>query len=88
MGERIFSDENRIFSCQWFFSAPLKNEKGKILPAPKEAVLKKEELKKNWLGEKFFPQEIPRVSLSPAIVNGQTGYQVRAEIFISGEEKN
>jgi hypothetical protein len=45
-------------------------------------------LKKNWLGEKVFPQEIPCVSLSPAIVNGQTGYQVRAEIFISGEEKN
>jgi len=35
-----------------------------------------------------FPQGIPCVFLLPAIVNGQTGYQVRAEIFIGGEEKN
>jgi hypothetical protein len=88
MGERIFSGENRIFSCQWFFPAPLKNEKGEILPAPEEAILKKEELKETWLAKKVFPQGIPCVSLSPVIFNGQTGYQVRAEIFVSGEEKN
>ena len=88
MGERIFSGENRIFSCQWFFPAPLKNEKGEILPAPEEAILKKEELKETWLAKKVFPQGIPCVSLSPVVVNGQTGYQVRAEIFIGGKEKN
>ena len=88
MGERIFSDENRIFSCQWFFPAPFRNEKGEILPAPQEAILKKEELKENWFRKNVSPQGIPCVSLSPVVVNGQTGYQVRAEIFIGGKEKN
>ncbi len=48
MGERIFSGENRIFSCQWFFPAPTKDERG-IIPAPTEALLKKEKLKEDWL---------------------------------------
>ena len=87
MGERIFSDENRIFSCQWFFPAPTKDERG-IIPAPTEALLKKEKLKEDWLKKEGHPQEIRCVCLAPAIINGQTGYQVRAEIFVSGEERN
>ena len=58
------------------------------MPAPPEAVLKKDELKESWLKEKGHPQELHLVSLSPTTANGQTGYQVRAEIFIRGVKEN
>jgi hypothetical protein len=85
--ERLFSRENRISSFGWFFPAPTRDNRG-IVPAPLEAVLKKEELKEGWLKEDSHPQELRLVSLSPTINNGQTGYQVRAEIFIRGAENN
>jgi len=85
--ERLFSKENRVFSFTWFFPAPTKDDRG-ILPAPHQAVSKKEELKETWLKEKGHPQEVRCVSLVPAINNNQTGYQVMAEIFISEVEKN
>ena len=85
--ERLFSRENRLSSFGWFFPAPTRDDRG-IVPAPPEAVAKKEELKKTWLKEKGHPQEIRCVSLAPTTTNGQTGYQVRAEIFIRGVENN
>ena len=85
--ERLFSQENQISSFTWFFPAPIKSNRG-ILPAPPEAVEKKEELKEGWLKEKGHPQEFRCVSLAPVAANGQTGYQVRAEIFIRGAREN
>ncbi len=85
--ERLFSPKNRISSFTWFFPDPTRNERG-ILPAPHEAVEKKEELKEGWLKEKSHPQEFRCVSLAPTTANGQAGYQVRAEIFIRGVERN
>ena len=85
--ERRFSRENRIYSFGWFFPTPTKDDRG-IVPAPPEAVLKKDELKESWLKEKGHPQELRLVSLSPTTANGQTGYQVRAEIFIRGVKEN
>ncbi len=85
--ERLFSQENRISSFAWFFPAPTRDNRG-ILPAPHEAVEKKEELKESWLKEDGHPQEIRCVSLSPTTANGQTGYRVSAEIFIRGVERN
>jgi hypothetical protein len=60
----------------------------RLVPTPREAVLKKDELKETWLTEDGHPQELRLVSLSPTIANGQTGYQVKAEIFIRGAENN
>ncbi|KUK83099.1 MAG: hypothetical protein XD98_0432 [Microgenomates bacterium 39_6] len=85
--ERLFSKENRISSFTWFFPAPTRNERG-ILPAPHEAVEKKEELKEGWLKEKGHPQEFRCVSLAPTTANGQAGYQVRAETFIQATREN
>lgn len=85
--ERLFSKENRISSFGWFFPAPTRDDRG-IVPAPPEAVLKKEELKETWLKEDGHPQEVRCVSLSPTIANGQTGYRVKAEIFIRGIKEN
>ena len=85
--ERLFSRENRLSSFGWFFPAPTRDDRG-IVPAPPEAVLKKEELKETWLKEDGHPQELRLVSLSPTTANGQTGYQVRAEIFIRGIKEN
>ncbi len=85
--ERLFSKENQVSSFVWFFPAPTRNERG-IVPAPPEAIKKRDELKKDWLNNKEHPQEVRSVSLSPTTVNDQTGYQVRAEIFIRGVERN
>lgn len=88
MERRLFSPDNRIFFHGWFFPAPTRNDKGETLPAPLEAVEKKEELKEHWLKEKGHPQELRLVSLSPIITDDQTGYLVKAETFIMGAENN
>lgn len=58
------------------------------MPAPLEAVEKKDELKEGWLKDEGHPQEIRCVSISPTTANGQTGYLVKAEAFIVGAENN
>lgn len=77
----------RLVCFQWFFPSPLRKE-GRILPAPSEAVLKRNEVKNTWLNKENHPQEVHCVSLSPSTQNGETGYSVRAEIVIRGIERN
>ncbi|RJR24324.1 hypothetical protein C4578_02985 [Candidatus Microgenomates bacterium] len=77
----------RLVCFQWFFPSPTKSG-GKIIPAPPEAVLKRDELKDTWLFKEKHPQEVYCVSLSPSTKNGETGYSVKAEIIIRGTERN
>lgn len=88
MERKLFTPDNRIFFHGWFFPAPIRNDRGEILPAPLEAIEKRDELKENWQRENGHPQEIRFVSLSPVITKNQTGYLVKAETFIMGAENN
>lgn len=66
---------------EWFFPAPVRRN-GHIVPAPEAAVGKYQELKNGWYEQHpNLPHEIPIVSLSPSLEEGQEGYFVRTEIM-------
>jgi len=73
---------------EWFF--PASDQQGRlVIPAPWEAVKKRDELRKGWLMNYrgFFGDE-PSVSLAPGKMEDKVGYFVRREIFKIKNSRN
>ncbi len=73
---------------EWFFPAAVKKDNF-VVPAPSEALEKRDELRNGWLAKhrQLFGR-VPSVSLSPGEKDGETGYFVREEIIDIGYSKN
>lgn len=66
---------------EWFFPLPALKQEGEVVPAPKEAVKKYQDLRDGWFNpHPKLPDEVPRLSLSPGRKQRREGYFVRTEI--------
>ena len=64
---------------EWFFPAPV-FEDGHVVPAPKMATEKYEEMSGGWLKRHAKTIEIPMVRLHPVREEGKVGYIVQIGI--------
>lgn len=71
---------------EWFFPVSSRTVNGKTVPAPAEAIQKRDELRGCWLKDQtHHREEKPMVSMGPTVRVGQPGYSVRMEIIYKPE---
>ena len=74
---------------EWFFPVSAHTVNGETPPPPAEAVRIRDKLRSGWYRNQPYirKEEKPRVSMGPAVRDGQPGYSVRKEIVYMTESE-